>query len=85
MPEYRTHAEAALVHYVTHAQSGNQETMQSVLEKTRKRVPVPQLTYGVYKWTDAVPKDNPEFQVLLEEEEPAAYPDVLAELPGVEL
>ena len=37
------------------------------------------------RWTDVVPKDDPEFQGLLEEEEPAAYPDVLAELPGVEL
>jgi hypothetical protein len=38
-----------------------------------------------YKWTDAVPKDDPEFQGLLKEEEPAAYPDVLAELPRLEL
>ncbi len=59
--------------------------MQSVLEKTRKRVLVPQLTYEVYKRTDAVPKDGLEFQVLLEEKEPAAYPDVSATLPGVEL
>jgi hypothetical protein len=32
------------------------------------------------RWTDAVPKDDPEFQGLLEEEEPAAYPDVSAKL-----
>jgi hypothetical protein len=32
-----------------------------------------------------VPEDDPEFQGLLEEKEPAAYLDVLAELPGVEL
>jgi hypothetical protein len=38
-----------------------------------------------YEWTDAVPEDNPEFQGLLEEEEPGAYPDVSAKLPGVEL
>jgi hypothetical protein len=38
-----------------------------------------------YKWTDAVPEDDPEFQGLLKEEEPAAYPEVLAKLPGVEL
>ncbi len=32
-----------------------------------------------------MPKDDPEFQGLLEEEEPAAYPDVSADLPGMEL
>ncbi len=36
-------------------------------------------------WTDAVPKDDPEFQGLLEEEEPAAYPNISAKLPEVEL
>ncbi len=36
-----------------------------------------------YDWTDEVPKDDPKFQGLLEE--PAQYPDILAELPGVEL
>ena len=34
-----------------------------------------------YEWTDTVPEDDPEFQGLLEE--PAPYPDVSAELPGV--
>jgi hypothetical protein len=38
-----------------------------------------------YKWTNAVPKDDPEFQGLLKEEELAAYPDVSVDLPGVEL
>jgi len=38
-----------------------------------------------YKWTDLVPEDDPEFQGLLEEEEAAAYPDISAEPPGVEL
>ncbi len=38
-----------------------------------------------YKWTDIVPEDNPEFQGLLKEEEPAAYPNISAKLPGVEL
>jgi hypothetical protein len=38
-----------------------------------------------YEWTNAVPKDDPEFQGFLKEEEPAAYPDVSADLPGVEL
>jgi hypothetical protein len=38
-----------------------------------------------YEWTNVVPKDDPEFQGLLKEEEPAAYPDVSAELPGMEL
>jgi hypothetical protein len=36
-----------------------------------------------YDWTDEVPKDDPEFQGLLEE--PAQYPDIPAKLPGVEL
>ncbi len=36
-----------------------------------------------YERTNVVPKDDPEFQGLLKEEEPAAYLDVLAELPGV--
>jgi hypothetical protein len=34
---------------------------------------------------DAVPEDDPEFQGLLENEEEAAYPDISAEPPGVEL
>ena len=34
-----------------------------------------------YEWTDEVPEDDPEFQGLLEE--PAPYPDISAELPGV--
>ncbi len=38
-----------------------------------------------YKWTDSVPEDDPEFQGLLEDEEEAAYPDISAESPGVEL
>ncbi len=39
-----------------------------------------------YKWTDEVPKDVDDFQGLLEDEEEAAlYPDISAELPGVEL
>jgi hypothetical protein len=39
-----------------------------------------------YKWTDKVPEDNPDFQGLLDENEgTAVYPDVSAELPGVEL
>jgi hypothetical protein len=37
-----------------------------------------------YEWTDKVPEDDAEFQGVLEEEE-AMYPDVSAELPGVEL
>jgi hypothetical protein len=32
-----------------------------------------------------VPEDDPEFQGLLEEDEEAAYPDISAEPPGVEL
>ena len=39
-----------------------------------------------YEWTDEVPKDDPDFQGLLDEnEDTAVYPDVSAELPGVEL
>ncbi len=38
-----------------------------------------------YEWTDSVPEDDPEFQGLLDNEEEAAYPEVSAELPGVEL
>jgi hypothetical protein len=39
-----------------------------------------------YQWTDKVPEDDPEFQGLLENEvEMAAYPDISAEMPGVEL
>ncbi len=38
-----------------------------------------------YKWTNAVPEDDPEIQGLLEEEEPAAYPNMSAKLPGVEI
>jgi hypothetical protein len=38
-----------------------------------------------YKWTDSVPEDNPEFQGLLDNEEEAAYPEISAELSGVEL
>jgi hypothetical protein len=38
-----------------------------------------------YEWTDTVPKDDPEFQGLLKDKEEAAYPDISAELPGVEL
>jgi hypothetical protein len=38
-----------------------------------------------YEWTDTIPEDDPEFQGLLKEEEEAAYPDISAELPGVEL
>jgi hypothetical protein len=39
-----------------------------------------------YKWMDEVPEDDPDFQGLLDEnEDTAVYPDVSAELPGVEL
>jgi hypothetical protein len=39
-----------------------------------------------YEWTDEVPEDDPEFQGLLDEnEDPAVYPDISAELPGVAL
>jgi hypothetical protein len=39
-----------------------------------------------YKWTDKVPKDDPDFQGLLDnEEEEVIYPDISDELPGVEL
>jgi hypothetical protein len=39
-----------------------------------------------YEWTSEVPKDDPEFQGLLDErEETAVYPDISAKLPGVEL
>jgi hypothetical protein len=40
-----------------------------------------------YKWTDEVSEDDLEFQGLLEAdaEEAAAYPNISAELPGVEL
>jgi hypothetical protein len=38
-----------------------------------------------YEWTDSVPEDDPEFQGLLENKEEAAYPDISAEPPGVEL
>ncbi len=38
-----------------------------------------------YEWTDSVPKDDPEFQGLLDDKEEAAYPKISAELPGVEL
>jgi hypothetical protein len=34
---------------------------------------------------DAVPEDDPEFQGLLKEDKEAAYPDISAEPPGVEL
>jgi hypothetical protein len=34
-----------------------------------------------YEWTDEVPEDDPDFQGLLEE--PAPYPGLSAELPGV--
>jgi hypothetical protein len=36
-----------------------------------------------FAWTDEVPKDNPQFQGLLDDEAP--FPDVYTELPGVEL
>jgi len=39
-----------------------------------------------YEWTDEVPEDDDDFQGLLEDEvEAAPYPDISAELPGVEL
>ncbi len=38
-----------------------------------------------YEWTDEVLEADTEFQGLLENEEEAVYPDVSAELPGVEL
>ena len=39
-----------------------------------------------YEWTDEEPEDDDDFQGLLEDEEDAApYPDISAELPGVEL
>jgi hypothetical protein len=38
-----------------------------------------------YEWMDTVPEDDPKFQGLLKDEEEAAYPDISAELPGVEL
>ncbi len=39
-----------------------------------------------YEWTDAVPEDGNNFHGLLEDEaEAAPYPDISAELPGVEL
>jgi hypothetical protein len=40
-----------------------------------------------YKWTDKVPEDDLKFQGLLkaDAEEAAAYPNISAKLPGVEL
>jgi len=39
-----------------------------------------------YEWTDEVQEDDPEFQGLLDEnEDTVVYPDIGAELPGVEL
>ena len=39
-----------------------------------------------YEWTDEVPEDDDDFQGLLEDKvEAAPYPDIRAELPGVEL
>jgi hypothetical protein len=38
-----------------------------------------------YEWMDTIPEDDPKFQCLLKDEEEAAYPDISAELPGVEL
>ena len=38
-----------------------------------------------FEWTDSVPEDDPEFQGLLENEDEAPFPDISAELPGVEL
>ncbi len=38
-----------------------------------------------YKWTDSVTEDDPEFQGLLDDKEEAMYPEISAELPGVEL
>jgi hypothetical protein len=38
-----------------------------------------------YKWTDEVPKDDTEFQGLLNKKEEAVYPDISVKLPGVEL
>jgi hypothetical protein len=38
-----------------------------------------------YKWADAVPEDDPEFQELFEDDKEVAYPDISAEPPGVEL
>jgi hypothetical protein len=37
-----------------------------------------------YKWTNVIPKDNPKFQGILEEEE-APFPDIPAKLSGVSL
>ncbi len=39
-----------------------------------------------YEWTDKIPKDDPDFQGLLEEEEEVAVdPDITTGLPGVML
>ena len=38
----------------------------------------------LFSWTDEVQEDDKEFQGLLEPEE-ALYPDISAELPGIEL
>jgi hypothetical protein len=38
-----------------------------------------------FEWTESVPEDDPEFQGLLENEDEAPFPDISAELPGVEL
>jgi hypothetical protein len=38
-----------------------------------------------YEWTDTILEDDPKFQGLLEDKEEAAYPDISAEFPGVEL
>ena len=37
-----------------------------------------------FTWTDEVPEDDPEFQGMLEEEEAAPFPDISADLPGVQ-
>ncbi len=43
-------------------------------------------TQDPYKWKAKVPEDNPDFQGLLDnEKEEAIYPDISAELPGVEV
>ena len=75
LPYDRQSSQASLLHPHAHAGQGDQAGQCNRCKGGAK----------AYQWTDSVPKDDPEFQGLLKNEDEAPFPDVSAELPGVVL
>jgi hypothetical protein len=83
-PDYRAHPQAKILHRDAYAQQVIKKVNRIGLrEKQRREFYFLNRSKEPYEWTNMVPKDDPEFQGLLEEE--LLFPEMSAKLPGVPL